>query len=215
MLLESPGGKPGATLALRAGAAAPVIARAPLAPLPASDRLLPLVEWVEFAGHRFGVARLHTVGEEHAVPCLPGGVLVDPPPRPPVRSIALRLVDGLGSDARDDPAFRELVGIHGPGSLLRLDPRRVTAGADHACCEIHELDVGCPEHRVEMQPRGVGSDAVERDRRRLIPLKVPGRSEEHTSELQSPCNLVCRLLLEKKKKHMSSTNRQITSVSNE
>src|SRR5256885_7120064 len=30
-----------------------------------------------------------------------------------------------------------------------------------------------------------------------------GRSEEHTSELQSPCNLVCRLLLEKKK-----TNRQ-------
>src|SRR5256885_14417904 len=27
----------------------------------------------------------------------------------------------------------------------------------------------------------------------------PPRSEEHTSELQSPCNLVCRLLLEKKK----------------
>src|SRR5256885_10901182 len=27
---------------------------------------------------------------------------------------------------------------------------------------------------------------------------APGRSEEHTSELQSPCNLVCRLLLEKK-----------------
>src|SRR5256885_5799163 len=31
------------------------------------------------------------------------------------------------------------------------------------------------------------------------------RSEEHTSELQSPCNLVCRLLLEKKKK----TNKQL------
>src|ERR1039457_1960494 len=29
------------------------------------------------------------------------------------------------------------------------------------------------------------------------------RSEEHTSELQSPCNLVCRLLLEKKKKRMN------------
>src|SRR5688500_19213641 len=28
------------------------------------------------------------------------------------------------------------------------------------------------------------------------------RSEEHTSELQSPCNLVCRLLLEKKKRHL-------------
>src|SRR5256885_6230918 len=32
------------------------------------------------------------------------------------------------------------------------------------------------------------------------------RSEEHTSELQSPCNLVCRLLLEKKKKnHIDSS----------
>src|SRR5256885_11292743 len=34
-----------------------------------------------------------------------------------------------------------------------------------------------------------------------VPNEVyPARSEEHTSELQSPCNLVCRLLLEKKKK---------------
>src|SRR5256885_8551757 len=31
-------------------------------------------------------------------------------------------------------------------------------------------------------------------------LRRTTRSEEHTSELQSPCNLVCRLLLEKKKK---------------
>src|SRR5256885_10080226 len=30
-------------------------------------------------------------------------------------------------------------------------------------------------------------------------ILVGARSEEHTSELQSPCNLVCRLLLEKKK----------------
>src|ERR1022692_5198017 len=30
------------------------------------------------------------------------------------------------------------------------------------------------------------------------PLSACSRSEEHTSELQSPCNLVCRLLLEKK-----------------
>src|SRR5256885_12773983 len=40
------------------------------------------------------------------------------------------------------------------------------------------------------------------------------RSEEHTSELQSPCNLVCRLLLEKKKKqicahtHMNMLSRE-------
>src|SRR2546426_11476491 len=32
------------------------------------------------------------------------------------------------------------------------------------------------------------------------------RSEEHTSELQSPCNLVCRLLLEKKKKTINSSD---------
>src|SRR5256885_12520767 len=31
--------------------------------------------------------------------------------------------------------------------------------------------------------------------------RTRGRSEEHTSELQSPCNLVCRLLLDKKKTH--------------
>src|SRR2546426_6882635 len=34
---------------------------------------------------------------------------------------------------------------------------------------------------------------------------VPDRSEEHTSELQSPCNLVCRLLLEKKKEQHNQT----------
>src|SRR5256885_11960731 len=31
-----------------------------------------------------------------------------------------------------------------------------------------------------------------------VPTAPPERSEEHTSELQSPCNLACRLLLEKK-----------------
>src|SRR5256885_13998124 len=36
-------------------------------------------------------------------------------------------------------------------------------------------------------------------------LTCTHRSEEHTSELQSPCNLVCRLLLEKKKKTPSTT----------
>src|SRR3989454_7358635 len=34
------------------------------------------------------------------------------------------------------------------------------------------------------------------------------RSEEHTSELQSPCNLVCRLLLEKKKKKARDRDEQ-------
>src|SRR5688500_20035843 len=41
------------------------------------------------------------------------------------------------------------------------------------------------------------------DRRRVLRLR---RSEEHTSELQSPCNLVCRLLLEKKKQDKQKCN---------
>src|SRR2546427_6984193 len=40
--------------------------------------------------------------------------------------------------------------------------------------------------------------------RSLSPAETP-RSEEHTSELQSQSNLVCRLLLEKKKRHTSQT----------
>src|SRR2546426_5084627 len=36
------------------------------------------------------------------------------------------------------------------------------------------------------------------------------RSEEHTSELQSPCNLVCRLLLEKKKNHLTRRDHQLS-----
>src|SRR5256885_11256646 len=44
----------------------------------------------------------------------------------------------------------------------------------------------------------------------VISGREEARSEEHTSELQSPCNLVCRLLLEKKKKE---THVQIRAVS--
>src|SRR5256885_2967940 len=46
---------------------------------------------------------------------------------------------------------------------------------------------------------------AENEYKRAIELNS-NRSEEHTSELQSPCNLVCRLLLEKKKK-LSIINR--------
>src|SRR2546426_7298577 len=48
-----------------------------------------------------------------------------------------------------------------------------------------------PAHRADRERRAEHASQV----------AVGGaRSEEHTSELQSPCNLVCRLLLEKKKK---------------
>src|SRR5260370_29906163 len=54
-------------------------------------------------------------------------------------------------------------------------------------------------HPVHGMVLGEGDDAL---RRALDVVKVePERSEEHTSELQSHLNLVCRLLLEKKKKY--------------
>src|SRR2546426_4661159 len=53
---------------------------------------------------------------------------------------------------------------------------------------LHYDLTASPEHR----------EAIER----ALRVHPEGRSEEHTSELQSPCNLVCRLLLEKKKKNI-------------
>src|SRR5258708_11014784 len=68
----------------------------------------------------------------------------------------------------------------------------------------HRAGVGVPE---VVQPEVVGDrvpgDVVARLRGRHAPAGAAdhdGRSEEHTSELQSPDHLVCRLLLEKKKK---------------
>src|SRR5688500_19389185 len=59
----------------------------------------------------------------------------------------------------------------------------------------------CPAH-LEGQARGNVAIAAQCEvvaaRRHQRPERLR-RSEEHTSELQSPCNLVCRLLLEKKK----------------
>src|SRR5205807_8306634 len=59
------------------------------------------------------------------------------------------------------------------------------------------------EHRADQEVAGLhADDGDDRDERILQPVAQHDgalRSEEHTSELQSPCNLVCRLLLEKKK----------------
>src|SRR5256885_10561822 len=62
-----------------------------------------------------------------------------------------------------------------------------------------------PRERAGPRRRGARArgGALARPRRRRG--RAPRRSEEHTSELQSPCNLVCRLLLEKKKKMIHPT----------
>src|SRR2546426_8491197 len=57
-----------------------------------------------------------------------------------------------------------------------------------------------PRPSVEEPPPAVETVSPEgRGEKRPRPDREGIRSEEHTSELQSPCNLVCRLLLEKKK----------------
>src|SRR5256885_8536951 len=66
-----------------------------------------------------------------------------------------------------------------------------------------------PHHRWANHPRRA---AARRHGSRQAPLRV-ARSEEHTSELQSPCNLVCRLLLEKKKKQRSYRNNYPSTMS--
>src|SRR2546426_2506456 len=59
-------------------------------------------------------------------------------------------------------------------------------------------------HRASLRRRARGSAATfDRPLRR--------RSEEHTSELQSPCNLVCRLLLEKKKNIFRKPSAQVSN----
>src|SRR5256885_9918614 len=72
---------------------------------------------------------------------------------------------------------------------------------------------------AECRPAGGGDPDRRRDavaaRLRRVPLRDAQRqrrSEEHTSELQSPCNLVCRLLLEKKKKALGEANGRQPSV---
>src|SRR5256885_12492967 len=61
---------------------------------------------------------------------------------------------------------------------------------------------GGPDSRVGGLVHRYGSSCCEC----CLRTHDPCRSEEHTSELQSPCNLVCRLLLEKKKNNNDDIN---------
>src|SRR2546426_2240074 len=74
-----------------------------------------------------------------------------------------------------------------------------TATTEIYTLSLHGRSSDLPERRRRAK-RG-GDACVRAGRVRVLSRsRMRDRSEEHTSELQSPCNLVCRLLLEKKKK---------------
>src|SRR5256885_4148920 len=86
--------------------------------------------------------------------------------------------------------------------------------AVHAGLELDErAEVGQVAHLARDARPGVVALLDRRPRVGLDLLHPERRSEEHTSELQSPCNLVCRLLLEKKKKeHTAYVKRSISTA---
>src|SRR5256886_1754688 len=86
--------------------------------------------------------------------------------------------------------FRSLQALGREGRVLALDrdPQAIAAGRQRFTDEMRLTLV----------------HASFADLGTLVPAHAPDRSEEHTSELQSQSNLVCRLLLEKKKKSLQA-----------
>src|SRR2546426_1436570 len=100
-----------------------------------------------------------------------------------------------------DPA--DLEAIEANGTLPDADPDCVSDRAKERG-KSQLGTVGSGNHFVEVGYVAERYDKRVADRLGLgaatVTVYIHSRSEEHTSELQSPCNLVCRLLLEKKKK---------------
>src|SRR5690606_41658100 len=69
-------------------------------------------------------------------------------------------------------------------------------GSHRAAQDRHQIVPPLPRRRSCLDRRGAGGEVL------VSRGAQAGRSEEHTSELQSRENLVCRLLLEKKKKNL-------------
>src|SRR5688500_19747644 len=79
------------------------------------------------------------------------------------------------------------------------DPNRLAMVWEDASFAGFPKNTPAPANYVDIKNQNqVFEDMAAMDWRSL---NLTGRSEEHTSELQSPCNLVCRLLLEKKERN--------------
>src|SRR5256885_271963 len=77
--------------------------------------------------------------------------------------------------------------------------RQLTAFAPDVICLTDEVDCDIDLPRVPFPGAAAAGSAQPAPVPAIDTAQLAARSEEHTSELQSPCNLVCRLLLEKKK----------------
>src|SRR3989454_7576772 len=120
------------------------------------------------------------------------------------------LMSGKGKPAAASGTFRDVNlswKARTEGVASNTTPEELLAASHASCFSMalsHALAQGGHAPRrlettctVEFGPKAGGGFEV-----KSSSLEVRGqvaRSEEHTSELQSPCNLVCRLLLEKKK----------------
>src|SRR5256885_10376418 len=90
---------------------------------------------------------------------------------------------------------------------LKLDAPAVrSAGTNGSAAALKPTQAYRPFMKRWLSGRALSASATQRSSQRKSPAlggiftRLPAfRSEEHTSELQSPCNLVCRLLLEQKK----------------
>src|SRR5256885_3249207 len=82
--------------------------------------------------------------------------------------------------------------MHANNEIGTIQPIQALAPIAHARGALFHTDAVQTAGKIPVNVRTLGVDLL-------------SRSEEHTSELQSPCNLVCRLLLEKKKQ--KETNR--------
>src|SRR2546430_6993857 len=93
--------------------------------------------------------------------------------------------------------------LQGGEAMGRCPFRATRPGGCRSGDHIHEAVTASPRTRPKRSPQGHG----------LLPNQQRTdalRSEEHTSELQSQSNLVCRLLLEKKKKNIHTALLQHT-----
>src|SRR5450631_1498926 len=97
---------------------------------------------------------------------------------------------------------KRCIGDDGASSLLNIDHELASIHADDLRGErSHEkpTDNGMATLRVPVHLRRNSYLSFGQPKAQLVEFERPQRSEEHTSELQSHVNLVCRLLLEKKK----------------